>query len=163
MSQVHIIVLSTEIEGGMEMSEKENKERFRQLLEEFNSIKGDLSRLNTWLGNNFSPKIIFHSAEGDMNFEQVKQFYTELVSAFNPVCTVKHLIAEGDMVVSHFYWSGIHQGISKGIPATGKKVNVGLVLICKVSGGKSEEVWSYQDTLGLMSQLGVIPSPVTAK
>ena len=143
------------------MSEKENKETLHQQFEEFNAIKGDLSKVSAWIDKYCAPGITFHSTGyGDMNFEQVKQFYTELTSSFNPVATVKHLIFEGDMAVAHFNWSGTHQGTFMGIPATGKKVDVGLALIIKMSGGKSEEVWSYQDTLGLMRQIGAIPGPV---
>jgi predicted ester cyclase len=46
------------------------------------------------------------------------------------------------------------------IPATGKKVKEGMVLIVKMSGGKAEETWSYQDTLNIMQQIGVMPGPV---
>jgi len=146
------------------MLEKEKKELHYQWFEEFNAIKGDLSKLNAWADKTFAPGITFHSPSyGDMNFEQVKQFYTGLVSAFNPIVTVKHIIIEGDMVVAHFNWSGTHQGMFMDIPATGKKVDVGMVLIVKMSGGKSEEVWSYQDAIGLMRQIGAIPGPFLTK
>jgi hypothetical protein len=146
------------------MSTKENKEYCQKLIEEFNAIRGDLSRLNTWIDKTFAPEVTQHSAGlGDMNYEQTKQMYTDLITAFNPVGTMKHLIAEDDLVVWHFNWSGTHRGTFMGIPATGKQVDVGVILITKIGGGKCEEVWSYQDNVGLMRQLGALPSPATVK
>jgi predicted ester cyclase len=146
------------------MSEKENKEVTRKVFEEFNTIKGDLSRLNAWIDKSIAPEIKYHTAGyDDINFEQFKQLYTELVNAFNPVCTVKHLVAEDDMVVTRFSWTGTHQGMYKGIPATGNKVEVEQVTITKISGDKAIEEWAYVDVPGLMSQLGVTPNPALAK
>jgi predicted ester cyclase len=148
----------------MKMSEKENKEMTMKVNEEFNAFGGDASRVGAWIDKYFVPGITFHSAGlGDLNFEQTKQMYTELATAFDPVITVKHVIAEGDMVAFNGSWSGTHQGTYKGIPATGKKVEVDLAIIVKLSGGKTEEEWTYQDTLGLMTQLGAIPGPAPAK
>ena len=133
-------------------------------MKEFNEIKGDLSRLNAWVDNTFAPESIQHSAGlGDMNYEQTKQMYTDLITAFNPVGTMKHMVAEDDLVVWHFNWSGTHQGTFMGVPPTGKKVDIGVNLITKMNGGKCNEIWSYQDNLGLMRQLGAIPGPSPVK
>jgi predicted ester cyclase len=148
----------------MKMSGKENKEITRQVFEEFNVIKGDISRLNTWFDKSFTADVTMHNAgAGDMNFEQAKQLYTEIISAFSPVCTIKQLIAEDDTVVTRYSWSGTHQGMYKGIPATGKQVEVQQVTITKLRGEKAVEEWAYVDMLGLMRQLGVIPDPAPAK
>jgi predicted ester cyclase len=146
----------------MKMSEKGNKEITRQVFEEYNAIKGDLSKLNDWIDKYHAPEAIYHTPNhGDMNFEQFKQMYAGITSALAPVFTMKHLIAEGDMVVSHFSLSGTHQGTYMGIAATGKKISIDGVFITKLSGGKAGEEWAYLDTLGLMRQLGVAPSPAS--
>jgi predicted ester cyclase len=146
------------------MSEKENKETTRKVFEEYNALKGDISRLNAWVDKYHAPEIIYHTtSQGDMNFEQVKQMYAEITSAFAPVFTLKQLIAEGDIVVSHISFSGTHQGMYMGIPSTGKKVEFEGTFITKLHGMKAEEEWAFLDTIGLMRQLGVIPGPVPVK
>jgi predicted ester cyclase len=52
---------------------------------------------------------------------------------------------------------GTHRGLYQGIPATGKKVEMGYMLMYRIAGGKFVEAWGYSDELGLMQQLGLIP------
>ena len=54
---------------------------------------------------------------------------------------------------------GTHRGESMGIPPTGKQVAVGLIDILRVADGKLVEHWNQVDTLGMLQQLGVIPTP----
>jgi predicted ester cyclase len=46
-----------------------------------------------------------------------------------------------------------------GIPATGKLVTVTGTDIFRIAGGKIVELWQHWDQLGLLQQLGVIPTP----
>lgn len=142
------------------MSEKELKELYKKTIEEFNTVGRDASRASAWVDHFYAPGVIFHStARGDLNFEQAKQLYTEMFTAFGMVLTVKHVIAEGDMGAFIGTWSGTHEGTFMGIPATGEKVKVGMAFMAKNSGGKVMEAWTYQDNLSLMRQLGAIPGP----
>ena len=68
-------------------------------------------------------------------------------------------IAAGDKVVSRFRWTGTHRGSFLGIPATNKAVTVRGVLIDRLSVGRMADSRILMDTLDLMQQLGVIPSP----
>jgi len=43
-------------------------------------------------------------------------------------------------------------------PATGKKVEMGYILMYRIAGGKFVEAWSYSDEIGMMQQLGATPS-----
>jgi len=45
------------------------------------------------------------------------------------------------------------------LPATGKQVTVPGISIVRLAGGKGVEVWSQEDTMGFLQQLGVIPAP----
>ena len=72
--------------------------------------------------------------------------------------TIHEQIAEGDKVVSRFTWTGTHRGASFGVPPTGRKVTVWGVVIDVVRDGRMVESRIIMDTLGLMQQLGVIPS-----
>jgi predicted ester cyclase len=54
---------------------------------------------------------------------------------------------------------GTHHGAFQGIPPTGKPVTLTGISIWRVDGGKIVESWHELDTLGLMQQLDVIPTP----
>lgn len=74
---------------------------------------------------------------------------------------VEEMLAAGDKVVTRWIGSGTHKGVLQGnpaIPPTGKKVRVMGVWIHRVSGGKIVETWNNWDMLGMLQQLGVIPS-----
>ena len=73
--------------------------------------------------------------------------------------TVETGLAAGDKVVSRFTWTGTHRGDFLGIPATGKSVTVRGVVIDRLNAGKMADSRILMDTLGLMQQLGVVPSP----
>jgi steroid delta-isomerase-like uncharacterized protein len=72
---------------------------------------------------------------------------------------IAYQLAEGDKVVSRYTWSGTHQGEFYGVPATGKRVNWTATATFRVADGKIRETWLNMDQLGLMRQLGVVPSP----
>ena len=69
------------------------------------------------------------------------------------------LVTEGgDTVVTRWTGRGTHTADLPGIPATGKKAMVPGIWIHRVVGGKIVESWNVWDTLGMLQQLGVIPT-----
>ena len=50
-----------------------------------------------------------------------------------------------------------------GIAPTGNRTDVSGMTLSRISGGKVAEDWNNWDTLGLMRQLGVIPSAEQAQ
>ena len=73
--------------------------------------------------------------------------------------TFEDLIAEGDKVVVRETMSGTQQGELMGIPPTGKQFSVTGIEIYRFEGGKIVEHWLESDMLGLLQQLGALPSP----
>jgi len=69
------------------------------------------------------------------------------------------VIAAGDKVVSRFTWTGTHRGTFLGIPPTGKSVRVKGVVIDRLRDGKMADSRILMDSLGMMQQLGVVPTP----
>jgi steroid delta-isomerase-like uncharacterized protein len=67
------------------------------------------------------------------------------------------MIAEGDTVAFWGTGSGIHSGTFMGIPATGKRISIPGMHIVKVRNGRVAEHWSYNDQMGTMRQLGIVP------
>ncbi len=69
---------------------------------------------------------------------------------------VVDLIAEGDKVVGRFTCSGTHLGEWTGHTPTGRRFEaVDEVSIFRLSDGKIVAVWSIEDTLGRLEQLGL--------
>ena len=75
---------------------------------------------------------------------------------------VDHEISEGDFVVQHVTGSGTPQHEFLGLPATGKSATWQEIHIVRVSGGKAVEHWGLVDMLGVMQQLGALPTQAQA-
>jgi steroid delta-isomerase-like uncharacterized protein len=71
---------------------------------------------------------------------------------------IEDCISEGDRVVIRAVINGTHQGDLMGIPATGKQVRLPGILIDRVEDGKIIERWASWDLIGLMNQLGLMPT-----
>lgn len=72
---------------------------------------------------------------------------------------IQDQIADGDLVAVRWTARGTHNGDLWGIAATGKEVTFSGVSLYRFAIGRITESWSNWDTIGLMQQLGVIPSP----
>lgn len=72
--------------------------------------------------------------------------------------TIEETVVEGEKVVSRFTWTGTQQGEFLGIAATGRAVRVKGVVIDRVVNGWMTDSRILMDTLGIMQQLGVIPT-----
>jgi steroid delta-isomerase-like uncharacterized protein len=91
--------------------------------------------------------------------EGVKGFVTTYLSAFpDGRITIDEQLAEGDLVGSRWTGRGTHQGDLMGIPPTGKQVTVSGITVSRLKDGKVVEEWSNWDTLGMLQQLGAVPS-----
>ena len=94
--------------------------------------------------------------------EGQKQLVTTYQTAFPDAhWHVEEMIAEGDKVVTRWTGRGTHKAELQGnppIPPTGKEVAVPGIWIHRIAGGKIVESWNVWDTLGMLQQLGVIPS-----
>lgn len=76
---------------------------------------------------------------------------------------LEDVVAEDDRVAGRFRIRGTHTGTLFGIPATGKRVDIGVMVIARFdAAGKWVEDWAAIDRLGMLQQLGVIPAPATA-
>jgi steroid delta-isomerase-like uncharacterized protein len=73
--------------------------------------------------------------------------------------TLEQVVAEGDRVATHGYFTGTHRGDFNGIPATGKSIKASYIDLWRLENGKAAENWVQMDMLGLMQQLGVMPAP----
>ena len=139
------------------MSTEQNKTLVRRWFEAFSS--GDLAAVDDlWAADvvDHSPAVP-NQAPGR---EGIKQIVTSFRAAYPDLAfTVEDLIADGDKVASRWTAHGTNTGAFMGMPPTGKQVTIAGMLIVRVAGGTMVESWVNFDALGMMQQLGVIPTP----
>jgi steroid delta-isomerase-like uncharacterized protein len=91
--------------------------------------------------------------------EGLKQLVMLVRSAFPDIHpTVEDAVAEGDRVAVRIVARGTHQNAFMGIPPGGKAVEWREMHIYRVVDGKIVEHWGEIDQLGLLQQIGALPS-----
>ena len=127
------------------MSAEENKELVRRLVDELWN-QHDAAAVDRFFGPGLREEVAGH--------------YRQLLTGFPElqVTVEDDLIADGDKVVARLQLRGTHSGPFAGRPATGTEARWGSIRIYRVADGKVVETWAMQDRLGLLQQLGAVPS-----
>ncbi|GAA0600308.1 ester cyclase [Craurococcus roseus] len=68
---------------------------------------------------------------------------------------IKDMVAEGEKVLVRLIIRGTHRGELFGIAPTGRAVEVPVLDLFHIRGGRLAEHWALLDNLGLLKQLGV--------
>jgi steroid delta-isomerase-like uncharacterized protein len=90
----------------------------------------------------------------------LRRAFAEYTAAFPDIhVTEETLIGEGDKVVLRARMRGTHRGPFRGIPPTGRTVESTAVDIYTLVAGQIAELVRTADTLELLQQLGVAPTP----
>ena len=123
--------------------------------------KGSLETLEDVLQEVYAHDIVMHEPDEDVRgIEGLTQFVSMIRSALPDLrITLEEDIAEGNKVVSRWRAQGTHQGELMGIAPTGNEVAITGITIHRIEGGKIVEEWENWDALGLMQQIGAVPSP----
>jgi steroid delta-isomerase-like uncharacterized protein len=122
--------------------------------------EGSLDTLEDALAEVYANDFILHEASEDIvGIEGLTQFVSMMRSALPDLrITLKDDMAEGDKVVTRWIGQGTHQGELMGIAPTGNQVTITGITIHRIEDTIVEE-WSNWDALGLMQQIGAVPSP----
>lgn len=116
----------------------------------------------TALDEYFSPGLTDHALPPGLpaGLEGRKMFASALLAAFPDLQVhIEDLVAESDKLVTHYSVRGTHNGELMGIPRTGKQISISGIAIDRFEDGQSIEHWELFDQMGMMQQLGVIPTP----
>lgn len=88
-----------------------------------------------------------------------KQFLTGLFNAFPDIhFAIEDILGEGNKVAFRLALTGTHSGVFQGTPPTGKKISFGGTGIATIVDGKVAVNKAHADLIGLMQQLGAIPT-----
>lgn len=136
-------------------SMEENKGIVRRYQEIYNS--NNLDVLNEVVKEDFlTPRMMPGMPSG---LEGAKQIHKATLLGIPDWHTeIEDLIAEGDKVVARITMTGTHTGDFFGIPATGKRISFSGIYIAQIADGKIIEHWGEEDSVGLLQQLGAMPT-----
>ncbi|MBM3845190.1 MAG: ester cyclase [Verrucomicrobia bacterium] len=83
----------------------------------------------------------FHSAFPDLKF------------------TVEDMVSQPGKAVARWTFTGTQKGGFQGQPPSGKAVRITGMSFFRIEKGRIMEIWANMDRLGMMQQLGLIPTP----
>ena len=116
--------------------------------------KHDLSKIDDLMRDDYiqhNPNV----PQGKAGF--VSYFTAKWKAVPDSGCSVKRIVAEGDIVMVYSVSTGTHTGEGwLGAPATGNKLSFDVVDIFRIEDGKLAEHWDVADTLTLFTQLGLV-------
>ncbi len=123
--------------------------------------QGSLDTLQDALAEVYAEEFVMHEPDEDvLGIEGLTRFVSMIRAGFPDLrVMLEDAIAEGEKVVSRWIAQGTHQGELMGIAPTGNRVTITGITIHRIEDGKIVEEWENWDALGMMQQLGAIPSP----
>jgi len=143
------------------MSAKDLKALTCRFIEEWN--KGKAAAMAV-IDEMYATNFVSHGDKDVRGIKNVKKSTSEEFTAFPDLhFTIDDMVAEGDKVVMRITMTGTHKGEYMGAPPTNKKITIRAIAIERFAGGKIVEEWGQTDTLGLMQQLGLAPTPKKEK
>lgn len=139
------------------MSEQ-NKVVMRRIYEEFWN-QGNFAALDELV----SPDYVLHF-ETPPGFPDGREGMQRTIESFragfpNIHVQIEDQLAEGDKVLTRITIRGTHQGPFMNIPPTNKDVTFTAMVLTRFENGRNIEGRGEIDRLGLMQQLGAIPTP----
>jgi steroid delta-isomerase-like uncharacterized protein len=138
------------------MSAEQNKSIVRRWVEE-GWNKGDMSVVDQV----YAPGYVQHepAPETVTSSEALKQYMGAYLTAFPDLqLSVDDLVAEGDKVVWRFTSKGTQTGPFMGMPATGRTGSITGLVMFRLENSRIVEGWVNIDALGLLEQVGMIPT-----
>ena len=138
------------------MSTEENKAVSRRFHEAIGKVSAQA------LQKEFAPNYVAHFPGVPVPLDS--EGFNQLVNVFATGFPESHFdiddeFAVGDKVVTRWTYHAVHSGEFQGLPPTGKQVAMTGITILRLAGGKIVENTVELDQLGLLQQLGVVPTP----
>jgi steroid delta-isomerase-like uncharacterized protein len=134
----------------------ENKARIREFIDRVLTA-GDIEATGEYFHEDMVEEVPF-PGQGP-GLQGLKETLTRIRHAFpDSKWVAEEQIAEGNKVLTRFTWLGTHRGEFLGIPATNRTVRVWGMVIDRFEDDKVKSTRILFDTLGMMQQLGVVPT-----
>ncbi len=89
---------------------------------------------------------------------EFKEFLRQDAATFpDSVQTLKHMVAEGDLVAIWATYEGTQLGPMGPFPPSGKRMQLDFAAVMRIDAGKIAEMWVTWDNMAGLSQLGHLP------
>ena len=138
------------------MSAEENKATFRRYVEEAWN-KGNMDIMDELMAAHYARHMAISAPP--LTREGQKQRILGFRRAFPDLhLTIEDMVAEGEKASFRLTLRGTHQGEFMRVAPTGKQIAVGAVDVARFEDGKVVEQWGQTDLLGLLQQLGAVPT-----
>ncbi|HEY3073107.1 MAG TPA: ester cyclase [Candidatus Limnocylindrales bacterium] len=136
------------------MSVEDNKAVVRRFVDEV-FVNGNAAAVDELVAEDF----VGHTWPGNGR-DGLKQAMERVSKALADVeFSIDDMIGEGDRVAVRLTASATQVGEFMGMPAAGKRYEIGEIHIFRVRDGRIVEHWHQFDQLGMMRQLGAMPGP----
>jgi steroid delta-isomerase-like uncharacterized protein len=141
----------------MTSTTERNKGVVKRFLEAWNDRKADVFdqvvAANVVRHCQATPAVEIHS------LAQLKQFLQQDCAIFpDSVQTIRHLVAEGNLVAAWCRYEGTQQGPMGPFPPSGARVDFDFGAVFNMESGKITEWWVTWDNMTILRQLGHLPS-----
>jgi steroid delta-isomerase-like uncharacterized protein len=101
-----------------------------------------------------TPQVDVRSLQG------FKEFLRQDNAVFpDSVQTLRHQVAEGNLVAVWATYEGTQKGPMGPFPASGKRVQLEFAAFIRVETGRIAEMWVTWDNMAALTQLGHLPQP----
>ena len=137
--------------------QQKNKQLVRQFFEAFD--RHDIESMEQLVSTaNYS---LHFSGMPTMDWNGHKQLIAAIITAFPDIHhDIEDVVAEGaDKVAIRMNVTGTHKGEFLGVQQSGKKGSIASMDFFTIIDGKFVEHWVNADMMGLMQQIGAIPTP----
>ena len=140
---------------------RDNQEKSRRIFEEVWNQK-NLGLIDELVATDY----VHHDVQSadQKGIEAYKQFVDLYLKAFPDIrFNIEDEISDGDTAVIRWTVTGTHNGDLPGLPRTGRPISVTGITIARLSDGKFIESWNNWDALGMMQQLGAVPTEAKSR
>lgn len=134
---------------------EESKEMLRRVVEGMN--KHDQGAFEELIAPNYVNHGFLGLPPGPEGFKRAIAMFLDAFPDLH--VEIEDVIAEGDKICSRGILQGTHKGMFMNVAPTGREVRVSYIDIWRAENSKFIENWVQIDMMGLLQQLGVIPSP----
>ena len=103
----------------------------------------------------FQEDVVVVTSQGDLvGIEACKKHYMNFLTGFSNIeFTIPEVIGQGNRLVKHWNFKGIHTGDFFGMPASGNKLNLSGTTLVTIKDGKIAKEHDFFDMMSMVSQL----------
>jgi steroid delta-isomerase-like uncharacterized protein len=138
-----------------DMSAEKNIETIKKAIKALN--ERDMSAVKDLMKKDYLRHDLTSSFGERRGQSETVDFFQSVISGIPDMkMNIQDIFATENRVALHYTLTGTHQGEYKGIPATGKKLEIHAIHLYRFEGDKAAEQWALPDMAGMYRQMGIL-------